>query len=114
MHSQGEPPLTRVMIKSVAEGSQGEQVGVAVGDVMAEVDGVGVRGMPWAHISKEALNEILTDPEPASDCVTVAFLRRKDAGGGSDPAGSGGEGAAEGALQRALDGGFQRLLHVRR
>jgi curved DNA-binding protein CbpA len=106
VHSAGEPPLTRVMILGVAEGSQGAEQGVKAEDILVEVEGVGVRGMPWGHISKEVLNEILTDPDPLSDSVRVTFLRHRDdvrgGGGGTD---SGDDHSGEGHQAGGGNGG---------
>ena len=78
--SKGDAPLCRVTVSTVTGNSQAAKANIMIGDILAEVEGIGVRGLPWGWIRMEILSDIFSNPDPHADpYVTVSFLRLRTA-----------------------------------
>jgi hypothetical protein len=72
LEDSGSPPLNRVIVTNVIEGKPAADSGQIVNqDILVEVDGLGVRGIPFDDVVK-ALKGI------GRPTIRLAFLRKKD------------------------------------
>jgi hypothetical protein len=68
----GDPPLNRVVVSAIVEGKPAHQTGqIAEQDILIEIDGHGVRGLPFDTVLKYLKG--VGKPN-----IEMAFLRKKD------------------------------------
>ena len=53
-------------------------MGVNVGDVIIEIEGTGVRGLPWSYINSEIVTDAKANIEGKQTRISIVFLRKRE------------------------------------
>jgi hypothetical protein len=65
-------------VKKLNPDGQAEKLGVNVGDVIIEIEGTGVRGLPWSFINSEIITDAKTNVDGKRTRISIVFLRKKE------------------------------------
>jgi hypothetical protein len=67
-----------LQVKKITPSGQAETVGVNVGDVIIEIEGTGVRGLPWSYINSEIVTDAKANIEGKQTRISIVFLRKRE------------------------------------